>query len=234
MKILFGLFALLILIFVLRLGELYTQLARYRTYWNKHNQEVLRNSDGRVIRYYALGDSAAQGIGATSAQKGYPGLIAKSLSEQKSTPIELVNLSKSGAKIDDALREQLPILESQGVKKDTIVTIEIGANDIVDFNKEKFEKEMNELMSKLPKQTVISDIPSFEGGRLAKHEHSVLEANEIIVRLADKYGLKRALLYDRVANNHGLSTVAADFFHPSSKGYAENWAPAFLEQLNHE
>ncbi len=234
MKIFLGLVALILLIFVLRLGELYTQLARYRTFWNKHNQEVLRNSDGKGIRYYALGDSAAQGIGATSPQKGYPGLIAKSLGERRSERIELINLSKSGAKINDALREQIPIMKSLGVSKDTIITVEIGANDISQFDKVKFERDMNELMSKLPEQTVISDLPSFQGGRFSKNEKSVLEANEIIVRLSDKYGLKRAQLYDRVANNHGLSTLSADLFHPSNSGYANNWAPAFLEQLKNE
>lgn len=234
MKILLGIIAFVFLIFALRLGELYSQIARYRTYWNKQNQNILRNSNENGIRYYALGDSTAQGIGATSPQKGYPSLIAKSLSEQKSESIQLINLSKSGGKIEDVSRDQIPIMKSLGVEKNTIVTVEIGANDIFGFDKVKFENEMDQLLKNLPKQTVISDLPSFQGGRFAKHEKSVLEANEIIVRLCDKYGLKRAQLYDRVANNHGLSTIVADLFHPSNSGYADNWAPAFLEQLNND
>lgn len=216
---------------ILRTGELYTQLARYRTYWHKHNQTILSNGRAENIRYYALGDSAAMGIGATSPAKSYPVLVGKVVEERQVRNVELINLSKSGATVSDALREQIPVVESLGVSKDAVITVEIGANDMPNFDAEKFEKEMNELMGRLPKQTIISDIPSFAGSRLSRYERNVLEANEIIVRLADKHGLKRALLYDRVASNHGFSTFSVDVFHPSNRGYKENWAPAFIEQL---
>lgn len=231
MKIIIWLVAIVVLIILLRLGELYTQLARYKVYWNTHNQQTLANSRSENIRYYGLGDSAAQGVGATSPQKGYVGLIAKSLNEKNSQPVELINLSKSGAKIADVTRDQLPIMESLGVKSNAVVTVEIGANDILSFQSERFEREMNELMGKLPKQTIISDIPTFKGGRFAKYEPNVLAANQIIIRLSDQHGLKRAKLFDKINANHGVTTFAADMFHPSNRGYRENWAPAFLDQL---
>lgn len=216
---------------LVRAGELYTQLARYKKYWHRHNQLTLANSQPEGVRYYALGDSAAQGVGATSPAKGYVSLVAEELRKRADQPIELINLSKSGARIRDAIREQIPAMESLGVKDNSIVTMEIGANDIKTFEPAKFESEMNELMGQLPKQTIISDIPSFLGSINSKYEKNVLEANEIIRRLADAHGLKRALLYDKVAANHGVKTFAADLFHPSNKGYRENWAPAFLRQL---
>ena len=231
MKIFLIITAFILLIGLLRIGELYTQLARYKVYWNKYNQQTLAHPKTNGIRYYALGDSAAQGIGASSPKKGYTNLIAEFLSSTRTRPIEFINLSKSGATVDDAINEQLPILKSLGVEKDAVVTVEIGANDMANFNPEKFEQSMDKFMSELPKQTVISDIPSFAGGRFSDREKSVLEANKIIVRLSDKHSLRRALLYDRVATNHGISTLASDFFHPSNKGYRENWAPAFIEQL---
>lgn len=231
MKIFLIITAFVLLIGLLRIGELYTQLARYKVYWNRHNQQTLAHPKTNSIRYYALGDSAAQGIGASSPKKGYTNLVANYLSDTSARPIEFINLSKSGATVEDALNEQIPILKSLGVGNDAVVTVEIGANDMAEFDPKKFEQSMDKFMSELPKQTIISDIPSFAGGRFSEREKSVLEANEIVVRLSDKYGLKRAALYDKVASNHGLLTVGADFFHPSNKGYRENWAPAFIERL---
>lgn len=232
MKIIIGIIAIVVLIGLLQVGELYSQLARYKTYWNRQNQQTLASSTTENIRYYALGDSAAQGIGATSPTKSYPSLVANDLAANSDNRIDLINLSKSGAKIRDAIDAQVPVMQSQGVQKNTIVTIDIGANDILSFDPVIFEKEMDELMAMLPKQTVISDMPSFAGTRFSSHEKSVLEANEIIVRLSDKHDLRRAALFDRVSANHGVSTLAIDFFHPSNKGYRENWAPAFLEALS--
>lgn len=231
MKWIAALIGLVVLIGLLRIGELYTQLARYRAYWHRHNQITLSSSRVENIRYYALGDSAAQGVGATSPSRSYPVLVAKEVEKSQGKTVELINLSKSGATVKDAITEQLPVMKSLGVTDDTIVTIEIGANDVKTFEPAKFEREMNDLMSQLPKQTIIADIPSFAGSINKKYERNVLEANEIVRRLVDTHGLKRALLYDRVAANHGLSIFAADLFHPSNKGYRENWAPAFIEQL---
>lgn len=216
---------------VLKLGELFTQLARYQTYWNKNNQAVLADKSAYKRKYFVLGDSAAQGIGATSPRKSYPALVAQEVEAKTGEKIGLINLSKSGALIRDAIDQQLPVLKSQKITPQTIITVEIGANDILSFDKVKFEKDMDEFMAGLPKQTIVSDIPSFRGTRFGTREKNVLEANEIIVRLSDKHGLKRAQLYDKVAINTGLSTLAVDLFHPSNKGYRQNWAPAFLEQI---
>jgi acyl-CoA thioesterase I len=231
MKYVAALVAIIVLIAVFRLGELYTQLARYKTYWLENNKQVIANSKPDSIRYYALGDSAAQAVGATSPKKGYVSLIAKELENRSKKDVELINLSKSGAKVADVTRDQLPIMNSLGVKESSVVTIEIGANDMLTYDETKFEREMDELMSKLPKQTIISDVPSFAGSRFAKYEKNILSANKILVRLSDKHNLKRALLYDKLTENHGWQTFAADIFHPSNKGYRENWAPAFIEQL---
>lgn len=231
MKWLIAAVGVILIIVLLRLGELATQVMRYQAYWHRNNQEVLSRSRVENVRYYVLGDSTGQGIGATKPQNSYPFLVAQDLTLSAGGVVELINLSKSGAKIADVTASQLPVMESLGVDKDTVVTIEIGANNMREFDKAEFEREMDELMGRLPKQTIISDIPSFAGGRHAGLEKNVLEANEILVRLTDKHGLKRAALYDRVAANHGRSTLAADRFHPSDKGYRENWAPAFIEQL---
>jgi len=230
MKIFLAILFVVLVFFAARLGELYTQLARYQKYWTANN---LRSVSPTDFVYVALGDSAAQGVGASKPQKGYVGLIAHELQEKKKADVKVINLSKSGAKVADVIKLQLPLYQEFKLKSQRhIVTIEIGANDIITFNEEQFEREMDELISRLPRNAVLSDIPSFTGSRYARYEPRVLKANQIIHNLAGKHKIKLAELHKRVADNHGLRTFAADLFHPSDYGYKTNWLPAFMERIN--
>lgn len=208
--------------------ELKSQVGRYQKYWHKRSEEPRAKND---LLYVALGDSTAQGIGASSASKGYVGLIAKELEKKHGQQVRVVNLSKYGDKIVDALDRQIPLLEKINTNSDTVVTIEIGANDMGSFESQKFEKQMDELMNKLPRQTVISDIPYFGGGLRRDLEPNVLQANKIIYRLAAKHNLKVAQLHAKIKDDNLLLNYAVDRFHPSSYGYKTRWVPAFLEQM---
>lgn len=220
--------ALILLVFVLGLFELYTQLGRYKSYWEKSNQKPAIPNE---ILYVALGDSTAQGIGATSPQRGYVGLIGTELETRQSKPVRVVNLSKSGAKIVDVLNTQLLQLEKLGVNSKTVITIEIGANNIVSYNESEFESQMDELMGKLPKQALISDIPYFGESRHKSRQPNVANANEIMYRLAEKHGFKLVALNEQMQKNGGVKTFAPDWFHPSNVAYRENWAPVFLNRI---
>ncbi len=228
MKILAGAIILVLLVLILRAGELYTQLARYQKYWDKVNQRPIKKE---AVVYVAFGDSAAQGVGASSPDKGYVGLIANQISGLQSQPVSVVNLSKSGATIEDILKVQLPDYEKLKISNKQILTVDIGANDIVrtDFN--DFETNMDKLMSRLPKQVIMADIPSFRGSRYSAHEAKIKEANKIIYRLADKYGIEVVGVYERTSNNHNLRSFGGDFFHPSNYGYKTNWFDAFSDKV---
>lgn len=208
--------------------ELFTQLARYQRYWDENNK---RQPVASEIVYVALGDSTAQAIGASKPSKGYVSLVAAEINKKYGKPVRTVNLSRSGARIADALNQQLPAYEKLGLKSEPIITIEIGANDMINFDAQKFQSETDMLMSKLPSQTIMSDIPSFRGSRFASREPNIIQANQIMYKLAEKHGLKLAGLHERVERNHGLRTFARDIFHPSDYGYKTNWAPAFTEKL---
>ncbi len=202
-----------------------SQVNRYSAYWKNLSEQ---SAPEESITYVALGDSAAQGIGATSPERGYVGLIAKSLHKKTNKPVHIINLSKSGARIEDAISRQLPILET--IDAD-VVTIEIGANDMQNFEVEKFRSEIETVISSLPKDAVVSNMPAFGGGRYYKLEPNVVEANKIIDELTQKYGLRMADLHHQIATNNYLNTYAADFFHPSNAGY-KNWHNAFWNVLN--
>lgn len=229
MKYLFAIIAAVLIVVVVRLGELQTQPGRYQNYWDRRNHQSAKPNE---ILYIALGDSTAQGIGAGKPENGYLGIIADNLKQKNNRPVRLVNLSKSGAKIDHVLNVQLPKLKALDVDKETVITVEIGANDMKSFDAGKFENEMDSLMSQLPKQTIISDIPYFGGSIFRKLEPTVIQANEIMAKLAKTHGFELASLHDKIKNNSGPKTLAADWFHPSNYGYRTNWAPAFLERLN--
>jgi acyl-CoA thioesterase-1 len=225
-------FALLMLLlgafYVLSLIGLFSQVSRYQKYWNKNNQAA--DEPGQLL-YVALGDSTAQGIGASSPSKGYVGLIADGIRNKEQKPVRVVNLSKSGAKLDDVLSRQIPEMNKQKIDKQTVITMEIGANDMVSFDPKKFESQMDEIMQNMPSQTLLTDLPYFGGSRHRNLEGNVIQANEIMYRLAKKHNLKLVALHDRMKHNGGLKTLAPDLFHPSNTAYRENWAYSFLQRV---
>lgn len=110
--------------------------------------------------------------------------------------------------------------------------MEIGANDMINFDPAKFESEMDELMQALPNQALISDIPYFGESRFKSKEANVLVANEIMYRLAKKNGYELVPLHEQMKRNGGIKTFAVDWFHPSNVAYRENWAPVFLQRID--
>lgn len=224
---------LIILVFgsvviIFGLLDLRSQINNYRKFWDRQNSQQISKNE---IVYVVFGDSTAQGIGASSPEKGYVGNVAKGISRLKHKPVHVINLSKSGAKVKDVLVTQLPKYEKLKISNEQVITIAIGANDILDFDAQRFEAEMDELMGKLPKQTIISDIPPFSGSRMWWLEPKVEQANQIIYKLADKHGYSLAELHETLKSNGGLKTYAIDLFHPNNYAYRENWAKAFLEQI---
>jgi acyl-CoA thioesterase-1 len=170
--------------------------------------------DGDLL-YVALGDSAAQGVGASRPGRSYVGIIAKHLREQTGRTVRVVNLSLSGARLREAIAIQLPALRRLNPQPD-ILTVAIGANDIASFDKARF----------------VADLPSFY---LGSAERSAREANAIVRRLAAEHGFEVAPLHTATrrqgAARYALNQVAADFFHPNDRGYRV-WASAFIPLLD--
>lgn len=187
-------------------------------YWREQHRR-----DGELL-YVALGDSAAQGIGASRPDHSYVGLLARDIREQSGRTVRVANLSQSGARLREALEKQLPVLATL---TPDIVTVAIGANDIAGFEAERFEREIRMLFAALPAQAIVADVPSFYLGRA---EQRARAANRILRAVAREFGLTVAPLYRvtrrRSAAHTALRDVAADFFHPNDRGYTV-WASAF-------
>jgi lysophospholipase L1-like esterase len=81
---------------------------------------------GGPLRYLALGDSTAHGIGAATPEGSAPYGVAQALTADYS-PITFTNLAVSGATSADILRGQIPQVAAFGPD---LVTVFVGPNDV--------------------------------------------------------------------------------------------------------
>lgn len=228
MWILLVFFAGLLLLEIVSVFKLRDSVNDYKNHWER---QISMNTDSDSLQYIALGDSAAQGVGASKPDKGYVGLIAGYLEQRSGKKVRVINLSVSGAKISDVIEEQLPTLKTLKNDDSTYITLDIGANDMKDFNAQEFRKNLSTLFAQLPSKTVVADIPYFGGGIFRSREKNAVVASEIVRELANKYGLTMAELHETTKTNDSLKNYAADLFHPNNRGY-RNWFNAYVEALN--
>lgn len=221
-----ALIALLIIIEICALLFMKSSVGRYAQYWKQ--RATVTPAGDRPFVYVALGDSTAQAIGATSPARGYVGLLASEIGAKTGRPVRVINLSKTGAKIDDVLNRQLPELKASGVTPD-LITMEIGANNLLAFDASNFQSEYDQVLAQLPQgKTVVSDMPAF-GGRIHVHGDDVA-ASKLIHQLAQRRGIPVAPLYDTLNAHQGLRIYAADYFHPSNYAYTL-WRDAFWSKV---
>jgi acyl-CoA thioesterase-1 len=181
------------------------------------------------LLYVAIGDSAAQGVGASQPGRGYVGLIAQHLRQRTGHSVRVINLSTSGARLREAIALQLAPLRRLAPD---IVTVAIGANDMPGFERDRFTRELTEVYDSLPAGSIVAEVPSFY---LGVAERNVRLANSIVHRLATEHGFSVAPLYAATRRQgaalYALNQVAADFFHPNDRGYRV-WASAFLPLID--
>lgn len=220
--------AVIVLFELLSLLVLLKSVEKYKQYWT-NNYSTVTTAD-KVV-YIALGDSAAQGVGASSPRKGYVGLLADYLKSKNNKNVDVINLSVSGAKVTDVIDKQLPELAMIKINPETIITLDIGANDLKNFDEASFTKQIDKLYSRLPKQTIVADIPYFGGGIFRSREPNAVKASEIIKLKSQKYNLRLAELHEITKERDSLRNYAADYFHPNNRGYI-NWFTAYKQVLN--
>ena len=175
----------------------------------------------------ALGDSAAQGVGATAVTRGYVPRIAERLRTASGRDVLVTNLSVSGATSDDVVRDQLPQFAQLGFVPD-LVTLDIGGNDVIypGHNAATVERSLGQILAALPAGSFVADVPWFMvpvlGGQ--SQRMSVLAA-----ALVERHGHHLVPLH-RVSRQTGMlgyhRHTAGGFFHPNDRGY-EGWAEAF-------
>lgn len=204
-----------------KLARLAHSVKGFRAYWAEP-----RGRPGGLL-YVALGDSAAQSIGATRPERGYVGLLAAQMREQTGLPVMVVNLSRSGATVRDVLDTQLPRLLQL---HPDVVTVAVGGNNIHSYKQGRFAADVEELTAGLPTGTLVADVPYFMHGRW---ERDADEAAETVADKARAHQLRVAPLH-RALRDRGtiamFTDFAADWFHPNDRGHRV-WADALWTQL---
>ncbi|WP_374009535.1 SGNH/GDSL hydrolase family protein [Leifsonia sp. LS-T14] len=185
------------------------------------------NDPGDLL-YVAIGDSAAQGIGASAPKNSYVGVIADHLRSVTGRSVRVANLSVSGATVALAVADQLPRFASL---QPDIMTVSIGANDIANFDPQRFRAGLRAVFAAVPDHAIVADLPYFF---LPWNERLVAEGNRILREEAAARGLQVVPLHDTMRREglRGIFTqFAEDLFHPNDHGYRV-WASAFLPAVS--
>jgi acyl-CoA thioesterase I len=217
--------------------------AAFARYWRAHNDRVLaemgfRRGSGESSPpgpaqpggplWVVLGDSTAQGLGATSPDGGYVGQVLAELRRRTGLPWQVLNLSVSGSLTRDVLGAQLPLMPARA----DLVTCGIGVNDILYTSPAKLFADLRALIAAVPDRTVLLDLPRPAGcwgfvGRASVPY--VTRINRTIHQAAAARGLPVAEI-----SAHFLppwtGKFASDCFHPSQDGYRD-WSRALLSAV---
>lgn len=208
-------------LWVFRLVRVGRSVRRYAEYW------ATPKGDGGGLVYVALGDSAAQGVGASRPTLGYVGVLAERMRERTGRPVQVVNLSCSGATLADLVQHQLPRLREL---HPDVVTVAIGGNDVLAYDPATFSSQVCALTAGLPAGTVVADVPYFMHGHW---ERQATEAGRVLTECAQASGLSLVHLHDAEQARGSIAMLtdfAADWFHPNNRGYRV-WADVFWDQL---
>ncbi|TAK25792.1 MAG: hypothetical protein EPO26_02125 [Chloroflexota bacterium] len=183
----------------------------------------------KPLVYVAIGASDAVGVGALDpARDGYVAAIGRRL-PSGSRP---VSLGAAGARIADALARQMPRAIDE---KPDLVTVWMVVNDLnAATNLVAYERDLDRLLRDLTAKTTarvivvnspdLSEIPAYAALGIPAEaiRPEVLKWNVVIARTVARYP-GRAYLVDVYARSSEIEydsgLVAADDFHPSSRGY---------------
>ncbi len=199
--------------------------AAFASHWQVHNSRILTETGPLWV---VLGDSTAQGLGASSPDGGYVGQVLAELRRRTGQRWRVLNLSTSGALIRDVRLDQLPRLPTAP----DLVTCGIGVNDILYTTPSRLFDDLRALVGALPEETVILDLPLPTGlwGVISRVSVPyVRRINRTLHEAARARGLPVAEV-----SAHFLppwtGKFASDSFHPSQAGYRD-WTRALLAAL---
>ncbi|MGQ0805336.1 MAG: SGNH/GDSL hydrolase family protein [Actinomycetota bacterium] len=196
-----------------------SQTEPYLRAWAEANERA-RAATGPL--WVALGDSTAQGIGASAYDRGYVGQLRARLEARDGREWRVINLSRTGSRIRDVVAEQLPALAPLALEAE-LVTCAAGANDLLSLWFRPVPDELRSLMSGLPPGAVVATLPQGLGRRRARR------LNEIIRTEAPLRQLRIADVWARTGPPW-KGRFAADDFHPNEIGYRD-WCDAFAEAI---
>lgn len=197
------------------------QIEPYTDWWTEQNGEALAR-DGPL--WIAIGDSTCVGIGASEPALGWVGRIAERLREVDPS-WRVVNLGMSGARLEDAFEQQIPVLDALTAdgQAPSLVTSCVGTNDVLWSRADAvaLRESLRSLTERLPPKSVVA---SLAGG-----SSRVVLANRALRQSTKARG---QILVDpwREPGPGVRERIAADRFHPNDVGH-ELMADAFARAI---
>ena len=196
--------------------------------------------DPASIRYLSLGDSFTIGTGITP-EKAFPALLAKRWRDA-GREVELLNPAVNGYTTDDLIARELPLVPTF---KPTLVTLLIGANDIVrgGSDDQRYRKQLRRIYALLREEEVpgsaVVGLPQPEWSRSpAASPYGTTEAllarirhfNAIATEEAENAGARYVDLYPLMHRQAAAAMLATDGLHPNAEAHDE-WAKTLAERL---
>ncbi len=188
----------------------------YAAAWAASN-EVAHTGEGPL--WVVLGDSAAQGVGASSHLSGYVGVVRDRLQARDGRPWRVVNLSRSGARTREVVDVQWPV--AAGLSAD-LVTALVGGNDALRTREPVWRRDAHDLCTTLPSGAVVGTVAR------GVFERKTRRVNALIQACAKERGLRVADLWQHTGPPY--KGLYFDGFHPNDQGYLQ-WAAALEEAL---
>jgi lysophospholipase L1-like esterase len=190
----------------------FQQVDDYREAWAASNEAALA---GTGPLWVVLGDSAAQGVGASSHLSGYVGGVLSRLGPQW----RVVNLSRSGARTREVVDVQWPAAAGLGAQ---LVTALVGGNDALHTKQEQWARDARDLCAVLPRGAVVGTVAR------GVFERKTRIVNEVVRAAAAEHGLHVADLWAHTGPPY--RGLYADGFHPNDRGYLQ-WVEAVSAAL---
>ncbi|MGH2490579.1 MAG: SGNH/GDSL hydrolase family protein [Candidatus Limnocylindria bacterium] len=189
-------------------------------------------------RWLALGDSFTIGTG-TTPDRSFPAVLTR-LWADGGRNVVLRNPAVNGYRTDDLIAEELPLLASF---RPTLVTVLIGANDIVtgssdDRYRDQLRVIHRRVRASAPEARVYAlPQPDWSLSRAGASfgEPAMIAArierfNTIAREEAERAGAAYVDIFPLMREQLRRGMLAPDGLHPSANAYAE-WAEALRERL---
>lgn len=193
--------------------------------------------DDASMRILIAGDSTAVGVGAYTSKETIAGRLSADFPDA-----DIENVAVSGAKIADVV-EQLSAVEGRY----EMILIQVGANDIIYFSDEsEIQAHVWDMMSEAYKHSsiiavlapfdisIVPLLPRISGPLLAIRSSDIVGIMKEGVEdtggiFIDLYRSDEEALFKEDSD----ALFSADFFHPSSDGYALAYARVKRELCDH-
>ncbi len=216
-----------------------THLIRVGTRLSERTIPFSRPLPQAALKILVLGDSTGAGVGASAPEFSLAGLTA-----QRYADAHIVNVSVSGARVEDAVKQLSGIKETDF----DLVMIHIGGNDAIRFtNNDEFAEDFATLMTQardkgqhilVTSTGNIGTVPLFPFGTrwiFARRGNKIREIMKAEVAQHDSATVRYTdLLRERANDPFALEPelfYAEDKFHPSDAGYAD-WFSLMSKELD--